>query len=138
MADRECRPGQGRAVTQRLAEIAQLARRHVRLGQKPRTRQVRERLGVDRVCLHACGSDRPDPERVRQVQVYLRPLRSPVGAHRLAADEAPAFPGVRPVNLIAHHREHTIEVPAVERLIQAMKMRKVIHLVLSDHERSGA
>jgi hypothetical protein len=68
----------GRAVAQQLAQIPQLPGRDIRLGQKPGAEQVRERLGVDRIGLHARRGDRPGPERVREVHVvaaFLQQLR---------------------------------------------------------------
>ena len=63
--DRGAHPGQHGAVAQQLAQVAQLGRRDVRLGQKPGAQQVRERLSVDRVGLHPGGSDRLGPQRMR-------------------------------------------------------------------------
>jgi hypothetical protein len=58
------------------------------------------------------------------------PTCSPVVPDRVAANDANAFPGVQPVNLIDHHREHTIDVSLIERLIQPMEISGVIDLVL--------
>jgi hypothetical protein len=60
------------SVAQQLAQVAQLRRSDVRLGEQPRAEQVGERLGVDRVSLHARGSDRAGTERMREVQVKAR------------------------------------------------------------------
>jgi hypothetical protein len=81
--DRRAHPGQRRAVAKQLTQITQLARRDVRLGQKPSAQQVRKRLGVDRVCLHPGRGNRPGAERVREVQViagFLEQLREPLPA----------------------------------------------------------
>ena len=81
--DRRAHPGQRRAVPEQLAQIPQLAWRDVRLGQKPGTEQMRERLGVDRVGLHPRRGDRARPQRVREVQViagFLEQLGQPLPA----------------------------------------------------------
>ena len=81
--DRGAHPGQRRAVAQQLAQIAQLGRGDVRLGQQPGAQQVRERLGVDRVGLHPRGGDRPGAQRVREMHVIaglLEQLGQPLPA----------------------------------------------------------
>ena len=84
---------QRRAVAQQIAQVAQLGRGDVRLGQQPGAQQVRERLGVDRVGLHARGGDRPGPQRVREVHVkagVLEQLGQPLPAvGRLERDVRP-------------------------------------------------
>ena len=67
-------------MAQQLAQVTQLPRRDVRLGQKPRAQQVREPLGVDRVSFHPGRRDRQGPERVREVQ--LKPASSSSSASR--------------------------------------------------------
>jgi hypothetical protein len=73
--DRGAHPAQHGAVPQQLAQVAQLGRGDVRLGQKPRAQQVREGLGVDRVGLHPRGGDRLGPQRMREVHVLARLLQ---------------------------------------------------------------
>ncbi len=70
-------------MAQQLAQVAQLGRGDVRLGQQPGAQQMRERLGVDRVGLHPRGSDRPGAQRVREVHVIaglLEQLGQPLPA----------------------------------------------------------
>ncbi len=81
--DRGAHPGQHRAVAQQLAQIAQLGRGDVRLGQQPGAQQMRERLGVDRVGLHPRSGDRLRAQRMREVHVVaglLEQLREPLPA----------------------------------------------------------
>ncbi len=59
----------------------------------------------------------PLPRAVR-LEDRSPPLPGPVVPHRLAADEAAALPSVRPVHLFGHHREHTVYVSTVERVVQ--------------------
>jgi len=56
-------------VTEQVAEVAQLARRDVRLRQQVGAEQVRERARVDRVRLHARGGDRLRAQRMGEVQL---------------------------------------------------------------------
>jgi hypothetical protein len=67
--DRGAQVHERRAVAEQITQVAQLRRGDVRLGQQTGAQQVRERLGVDRVCLHPGGGDRPGPQRVREVHV---------------------------------------------------------------------
>ena len=67
-----------------------------------------------------------DRERF-DVGIDLGPLRGPVVPYGLPAGQATAFPSVRPVHLLAHHRENGIDIAAVERLVERLKMLKIIH-----------
>ena len=81
--DRGAQVHERRAVAQQIAQVTQLRRGDVRLGQQAGAQQVRERLGVDRVGLHPGGGDRPGPQRVREVHVkpgVLEQLREPFPA----------------------------------------------------------
>ena len=81
--DRGAHPGQRRAVAKQLAQVAQLGRGDVRLGQKPSPQQMRERLGVDRVGLHPRGGDRLRAQRMGKVHVVaglLEQLGQPLPA----------------------------------------------------------
>ena len=75
--------GQRRAVAKQLAQVTQRGRGDVRLGEQPGAQQMRERLGVDRVGLHAGGGDRPGAQRMREMHVIaglLEQLREPLPA----------------------------------------------------------
>jgi hypothetical protein len=61
------------------------------------------------------------------VGIDLGPLRGPVVPYGLPAGQATAFPSVRPVHLLAHHREDGIDIAAVERLVERLKMLEIIH-----------
>jgi hypothetical protein len=61
---RRAHPRQDDPVAEQIAEVAQLARRDVRLRQQIGAKQVRERARVDRVRLHPRCSDRLRPQRV--------------------------------------------------------------------------
>jgi hypothetical protein len=54
-------------MTQQLAQVTQLARGDVGLGQHPGAQQLRERARVDGVGLDPGGGDRARAERVREV-----------------------------------------------------------------------
>ena len=70
-------------MAQQLAQVAQLGRGDVGLGQQAGAQQVRERLRVDGVGLHARGGDRPRAQRVREMHVVaglLQELCQPLPA----------------------------------------------------------
>jgi hypothetical protein len=67
--DRGAQVHKRRAVAEQIAQVAQLRRGGVRLGQQSGAQQVRERARVDRVGLHSGGGDRAGPEWVREVHV---------------------------------------------------------------------
>jgi len=65
---------QHHALAQQVAQVAQLARRHISLGQQVGAQQMRQRARVDRVGLDARRGDRLGPQRVREVQLVARVL----------------------------------------------------------------
>jgi hypothetical protein len=70
--------GSGDPVAEQIAQVPQLARRDVRLRQQVGTEQVRERVRVDRVGLHAGGGARLRAQRMREMQLVAG-LLEPVG-----------------------------------------------------------
>jgi len=75
--------GEHDPLAQEIAQVAQLARCHVGLGQQIGAQQLGERARVDRVSLHPRRGDRLGPQRVGQVQfvaVLLEQVGQPLPA----------------------------------------------------------
>ena len=117
--DRGAHPGQHGAVAQQLAQVAQLGRGDVRLGQQPGAQQVRERLGVDRVGLHPRGGDRLRPQRVGEVHVVAGLLEQ-VGQPLPAVGRLERH--VRPVRVAEQlpERVAVVDDPARERKLSVL------------------
>jgi hypothetical protein len=62
-------------VAQQIAQVAQLARRDVGLGQQVGAQQLRQRACVDGVGLHPRRGDRLGAHRVREVQLIAGVLQ---------------------------------------------------------------
>jgi hypothetical protein len=67
--ERRAHLGQRHPLAEQIAQVAQLARRHIGLGQQIGAQQVGERAGVDGVGLHPRGGDRLGAQRVGKVQL---------------------------------------------------------------------
>lgn len=93
--DRRTHPGQRRAVTQQLAQLAQ---REVGLRKHAGAQQLRQRAGIEGVGLDPRRGDRARSERMREVQVIagiLEQLGRPLPAvGRLQRDVRPTVTGV--------------------------------------------
>ena len=67
--ERRAHLGERHSVSQQIAQVTQLTRRNVGLGQQIRAQQLGERAGVDGVGPNPRRGDRARPERMREVQL---------------------------------------------------------------------
>jgi hypothetical protein len=122
--ERRAHLGEHDPLTQQVALVAQLPRRHIRLGQQVGAQQMRQCARVDGVGLHPRGGDRLGPERVGQVQlvaVVLEQVGEPLPAvGRLERDLGLA---VEPAEQ-RHERVGVVGDPAREQLAAVLVERR--------------